>query len=72
MDNLWLLEYEFQYMLLLRGATGSTAIIGLSDGFQYMLLLRGATYTYRYREACMKFQYMLLLRGATGSTEADI
>ena len=44
MDNLWLLEYEFQYMLLLRGATvrllqGWTGI----QGFQYMLLLRGAT-----------------------------
>ena len=34
---------EFQYMLLLRGATVRHACGGIFEQFQYMLLLRGAT-----------------------------
>ena len=55
----------FQYMLLLRGATGIFYVTASPYMFQYMLLLRGAT------QLCLRlirrnsFQYMLLLRGAT-------
>ena len=35
----------FQYMLLLRGATGPRACPPAHPAFQYMLLLRGATRT---------------------------
>ena len=60
---------EFQYMLLLRGATRRTGQkIPSGVMFQYMLLLRGAT----RRDFCNVihdlFQYMLLLRGATRCT----
>ena len=36
-------DQEFQYMLLLRGATTAVIRARRSTGFQYMLLLRGAT-----------------------------
>ena len=37
-------DYVFQYMLLLRGATGSSLPDQTGGRFQYMLLLRGATF----------------------------
>ena len=56
---------EFQYMLLLRGATVFFCCWQYFKVFQYMLLLRGATSSVRLSTRCWLFQYMLLLRGAT-------
>ncbi len=60
---------RFQYMLLLRGATGVRGNANYSQiRFQYMLLLRGATIAFSHAFHRNKsFQYMLLLRGATPS-----
>ena len=57
---------QFQYMLLLRGATVPRWAFAAAIRFQYMLLLRGATTT-ASDQRCLHivFQYMLLLRGAT-------
>ena len=55
----------FQYMLLLRGATGTFQPVFRRLKFQYMLLLRGATIFLPVIVAELRFQYMLLLRGAT-------
>ena len=60
--------HKFQYMLLLRGATGAHPRRGRGQHwFQYMLLLRGATRTPHTLAQLRKFQYMLLLRGATAA-----
>ena len=56
---------EFQYMLLLRGATPAPNSASPSPMFQYMLLLRGATRGVTCPLSDVSFQYMLLLRGAT-------
>ena len=57
--------FSFQYMLLLRGATGWIVSSDEAFGFQYMLLLRGATRSGLRVQIRAVFQYMLLLRGAT-------
>ena len=56
---------QFQYMLLLRGATALAINTQSQSKFQYMLLLRGATELKCTVDHVKLFQYMLLLRGAT-------
>ena len=60
------LQVQFQYMLLLRGATSQQNYShNYNKEFQYMLLLRGATPRKSTWARRLTFQYMLLLRGAT-------